>query len=80
MCKVGNGFMKTKSKRKVSNIMLAITCIMIILYTIAGFVLQYYTSVEISPALTAAWYTFWSSEIFLLAGIKISKVVKGVED
>jgi hypothetical protein len=67
--------MKSKTKTKVSNIMLVISCIMITLYTAANFILQYFTSVEVSPTLTTAWFTFWSSELFLLAGIKISKVL-----
>jgi hypothetical protein len=71
--------MSNKPKKKVSNIMLAIACIMIILYTAADFILQYYTSIEVSPTLTTAWFTFWSSEIFLLASIKVSKVLKGTD-
>lgn len=66
-----------KPKKKVSNIMLVISCVMIILYTAANFALQYFTSVEVSPTLTDKWFFFWSGEIFLLAGIKISKVLKG---
>lgn len=69
-----------KQKKKVSNIMLVISCLMIILYSIANFILQYYTSVEVSPTLTEHWFKFWSAEIFLLAGIKISKVFKGVNE
>ena len=69
--------MNNKPKKKVSNIMLVISCMMIILYTAANFVLQYYTSVEVSPTLTDKWFFFWSSELFLIAGIKISKVFKG---
>lgn len=72
--------MKNKVKKKVSNIMLALSCTMIILYTVASFVLQYFTQVEISTTLTTAWFTYWSSELFLLAGIKVSKVIKGTED
>ena len=68
-----------KSKKKVSNIMLVIVCIMIFLYTAASFVLQYFTSVEVSPALTNAWFTFWAIELFALAGIRVSKVIKGVD-
>lgn len=71
---------KKKQKKKVSIIMLIISCTMIILYAIADFILQYYTSVEVSPALTEHWFKFWSAEIFLLAGIKISKVFKGVNE
>lgn len=72
--------MANKQKRKVSNLILALACIMIILYAAANFVLQYYTSVEVSPTLTTAWFTFWGSELFLLAGIKISKVLKNQDN
>ena len=68
---------KNKSKKKVSNIMLVIVCIMIILYAAASFALQYFVSVEISPTLTTAWFTFWGTEIIALAGIRVSKVIKG---
>ena len=71
--------MEDKPKKKVSNIMLVISCVMIVLYAAADFILQYYTSVEVSPTLTDKWFFFWSSEIFLLAGIKVSKVLKGVD-
>ena len=72
--------MKAKSKKKVSNIMLVIACTMIILYAAANFVLQYFTSVEVSPTLTTAWFTFWGSELFMLTGIKISKVLTKQDD
>jgi hypothetical protein len=72
--------MSSKPKKKVSNIMLAIACTMIILYAAANFILQYFTSVEVSPTLTTAWFAFWSSELFMLAGIKISKVLTGRDD
>lgn len=68
---------KPKVKKKTSNIMLVIVCLMIILYAAAAFVLQFYTQVEISPTLTTAWFTFWGTEVIALAGIKISKVIKG---
>lgn len=64
-----------KKIKKVSNIMLIISCFMIILYTAADFLLQYYTHIEVSPTLTTAWFAFWGSELFMLAGIKISKVI-----
>ena len=63
-------------KRKTSNIMLAISVIAIIGYVIADYVLQYNTGVELSPTITPYWFGFWTSEVFLLAGIKVSKVVK----
>lgn len=67
--------METKQKKKVSNIMLVIACIMITLYAAADFALQYLTGIEVSPTLTTAWFAFWGSELFMLAGIKISKVL-----
>jgi hypothetical protein len=72
--------MKNKEKKKVSNIMLVIVCMMIILYTAANFILQYYTQVEVSPTLTKYWFGFWSAEVIALAGIKISKVIKNKDD
>ena len=54
--------------------MLVIICIMIILYTIADFALQYFTSIEVSPTLTTAWFAFWGTELVALAAIKTSKV------
>ena len=68
---------QNKPKKKVSNIMLVIVCAMIILYAASNFILQYFTSVEVSPTLTTAWFTFWGSEILALTGIKISKILKG---
>lgn len=66
--------MTKKSKKKVSNIMLVVICIMIIVYTIANFVLQYFTSIEVSPTLTTAWFAFWGVELVNLTIIKTSKV------
>lgn len=61
---------------KVSNVMLVIIVIMITLYTVASFVLQMYTSVEISSTLTTCFYAFWGTELAMLAGIKTSKIFK----
>ena len=69
-----------KTKRKVSNIMLVLICTMIILYTAASFALQYFVSVEISPTLTTAWFTFWGTELVALAAIKTTKVIRGERD
>ena len=66
--------MANKKKKKVSNIMLVIICTMIILYTIADFVLQYFVQVEVSPTLTTAWFAFWGTELVALAAIKTTKV------
>lgn len=64
-------------KLKTSTVMLVIICIMIILYTIADFALQYFTSIEVSPTLTTAWFAFWGTELVALAAIKTSKVKHG---
>jgi biotin transporter BioY len=69
-----------KGKKKVSNIMLVIICAMIILYTAADFALQYFTSIEVSPTLTTAWFAFWGTELVALAAIKTTKVKHGKED
>lgn len=65
-----------KPKKKVSNIMLVLICTMIILYTAADFALQYFTSIEVSPTLTTAWFAFWGTEIVALTAIKTAKVMK----
>ena len=64
-------------KTKTSTVMLVIICIMIILYTIADFALQYFTQIEVSPTLTTAWFAFWGTELVALAAIKTSKVKHG---
>ena len=69
-----------KDKKKVSNIMLVIICIMVILYAAADFALQYFASVEVSPTLTTAWFAFWGAEIVSLAAIKTSKIKHKVEE
>ena len=57
--------------------MLVLICVMIILYTVADFALQYLVHVEVSPTLTNAWFAFWGTEIVALAVIKTSKVKHG---
>ena len=68
---------QSKPKKKVSNIMLVLICTMIILYTAADFALQYFTSIEVSPTLTNAWFAFWGTELVALAAIKTTKVIRG---
>ena len=63
-------------KRRTSNIMLLVSIIAIIGYVVADYILQYNVGVELSPTITPFWFGFWTSEIFLLAGIKVSKVIK----
>lgn len=73
-------YVPERKKRKVSNILLAVVVIAIIIYTIASFWLAYVVGVSIDSTLTTCFYTFMGSELFLLAGIKISKVKNGYED
>lgn len=63
-----------KNKPKTSTVMLVIICIMVILYAVADFCLQFYAGVEVSPTLTTAWFAFWGAEVVSLAAIKTSKV------
>ena len=63
-----------KQKKEVSKVMLVFIVLAIVLYTVADFVLQYFTSIEVSPTLTTCWFAFWGTEIVALAIIKTSKV------
>lgn len=63
-------------KRKVSNILLVISVIAIVAYVVADWFLQFYTGMELSPTITPYWFAFFTSELFLLAGIKITKVIR----
>lgn len=65
---------------KVSNLMLAIIVLAITVYTIASFVLQFCTAVEISSTLTTCFFAFWSAEIIALAGIRVSKSRKNKDE
>ena len=65
---------------KVSNVMLAFIVLAVTLYTVASFILQFCTSVEISPTLTTCFYAFVTVEVVSLAGIKVSKVKKEKHD
>lgn len=70
---------KNDNKKQISTskALIVLICIMIILYTAADFVLQAYAQIEVSPTLTEKWFQFWGVELIALAGIKISKVLKG---
>lgn len=69
-----------RSGAKVSNVMLVIIVLAITVYTIASFVLQFCTAVEISSTLTTCFFAFWSAEIIALAGIRVSKVRKNKDE
>lgn len=72
-------YIPERKKRKVSNIILVVVIIAVVAYTIASFILQYKTGIEVSSTLTTCFYTFFGTEILVLAGIKVSKVKHGSE-
>ena len=59
--------MKTSTKFVIS----AITAI--VLYTTASFIALFITGQNIDPALTGAYFAFWTAEIVSLASIKNTK-------
>lgn len=64
-----------KNKRNItSKIVLAVSIISAIIYTIAAFFLQFNGNMEISPTLTTCFFTFFTVEIFNLTSIKKSKI------
>ena len=80
-----NQYYPSKNGMRVSNLVLVVVIIAILLYTAAAFYLQFTTGTEISSTLTTLWYTFWTAEVLVLGGIKISKVItdykkKKIED
>lgn len=66
-------------KPRTSTVLLALACLMAILYAITDVLLQIYINVEISPTLTGCWYTFWGVELINLANIKNTKTKNNVE-
>ena len=67
-------YVPERKKRKVSNILLVVAVAAITVYTIANLWITYTTGVSIDSTLTTCFYTFWGSELFLLAGIRVSKI------
>lgn len=73
--------MKKKCKKiNYAKLLLPWIIVAVLGYTIAAFVLQFFTQVEISPTLTTCYFTFWTVEIVSLAGIKTMKVKKNSEN
>ena len=69
-----------RSKKRKSDYVLVASILAIVLYTVAGIVVQIITGSEISPTLTTAWYSYWTVEIVALAGIKITNVIRGEDN
>jgi hypothetical protein len=60
-------------KPKTSTVILVLSIIMITIYAIVDFVMQFSLGFEVSPTLTVAWFAFWGTEIVALASIKNTK-------
>jgi hypothetical protein len=69
--------MKQKKKMTTSNKVLAAAIIAVIAFTALSFVLQFTVGLEVPATLTEYWYKFWTCELIVLSGIKVSKVFKG---
>lgn len=70
-------YLPEKKKRKTSTIMVIVSVIAVVGWAIANYILQYNTGNEISTTLSALWFSFWTVEICLLAGIKRGKTKYG---
>lgn len=73
-------YMPEKKTRKVSNIMLVVVVVGILMYTAINLWITYTTGIPIDSTLTTCFYAFWGSELCLLGGIKVSKVLKQPKD
>lgn len=58
-------------KLKFNKLIVLVSIVAIISYTVAAILLQKYTLVELSPTLTTCVYGFFGTELLGLAGIKI---------
>lgn len=59
------------TKPKFNKLIVLLSIVAIISYTIAAILLQKYTMTELSPTLTTCVYAFFGTELIGLAGIKI---------
>ena len=71
---------RRRKRLKTATKVLIVSVINIIWFTVAAIWLQFKTSVELSSTLITCWYAFWTCEIFAIAGIRISKVLKGEDN
>lgn len=74
---------------KFNKLIVLLSIVAIISYTIAAILLQKYTMTELSPTLTTCFYSFFGAELLSLAGIKIydtkyqqieSNVIENIDD
>ena len=61
-------------KGKFSKLIVVLSVLLILIYTIVAFVLQFVTQVEVSATLTTCFYSFFAVEMLSLAGIKTRKI------
>ena len=61
-------------KGSFSKLIVALSVLLILAYTVTAFVLQFVCGVEVSSTLTTCFYTFWAVEMLSLAGVKARKV------
>lgn len=61
-------------KGRFSKLIVALSVLLILIYTIVAFVLQFVTQVEVSATLTTCFYSFFAVEMLSLAGIKTRKI------
>ena len=62
-----------KNKMSTRNKVLITAIVAIILFTAACLYIQYH-GVEVNSTLITLWFSFWTVEIFVLAGITVSKI------
>ena len=65
---------KPKKKKGMSRVLVPFIVISIFIFTGVAIWLQYRTGVELSSTLIMSFFGFCSSELFMLAGIKKTKV------
>ena len=64
---------KKRRKARFCDVIIYISIVAIVAYTVAAFIMQFMGFTEISATLTGCWYGFWTAEIVSLAAIKNSK-------
>ena len=69
--KIFKSYIPFRFKLKFNKLIVLLSIVAIISYTIAAILLQKYTMTELSPKLTTCVYGFFGTELLGLAGIKI---------
>lgn len=61
-------------KGRFSKLIIILSVLLILTYTVSAIVLQFVVGVEVSATLTTCFYSFFGIEMLCLAGIKSRKV------